>query len=223
MASLNVDGSSVDNVMYNGKVVDEIKFRPTRRDYYVTLWKRAVAPVTTGLTYEMDGVDDAIHLKDEIVSNIGDIMQFDIIVHKPLKTAYILCSETDTNVALWGAGTDNKIVVGVSYTTLVSVDGITYGKEIEYVIGQKLTVYVKATKIARFGRFGDKAGETGRESNITISNIIFGDGSVHTYPVNDGWANNPLIRNTGSGPNAALVNGQSSGWSGSNVPVSPVP
>jgi len=83
------------------------------------------------------------------------------------------------------------------------INGVSVGS---LLIGSDLTLSYLAS------RDGSSSFFDGLIYNLKINN-----GSVYNYPVDDGWPSNPVIRNTGSGPDATLINGLESGWETINV------
>lgn len=47
---------------------------------------------------------------------------------------------------------------------------------------------------------------------ITPLSLIINDGAIYNFPIDDGWANNPIMRNTGSGANGTFVNMTEASW-----------
>lgn len=45
-----------------------------------------------------------------------------------------------------------------------------------------------------------------------IWSLSFNDGSIYNFPMDDGWQNNPAMRNTGSGADGTFVNMTEAAW-----------
>jgi hypothetical protein len=58
------------------------------------------------------------------------------------------------------------------------------------------TLVFTATGNTSIRYIGSAAGGTSHRCNFMIYDFKVNDGSVYNYPINDGWASNPLIKNT---------------------------
>lgn len=53
---------------------------------------------------------------------------------------------------------------------------------------------------------------SGSRSNISVIDLIYSDGSVYNFPMDDGWSNNPTMRNTGTGADGTFINMTEAAW-----------
>lgn len=49
-------------------------------------------------------------------------------------------------------------------------------------------------------------------ANVSIYDLFVNDGAVYNFPMDDGWANNPVMRNTGSGADGVYINMTVAAW-----------
>ena len=49
-------------------------------------------------------------------------------------------------------------------------------------------------------------------ANVIIYDITANGGAVYNFPCDDGWSNNPTMRNIGSGADGSFVNMTEAAW-----------
>jgi len=202
-------------------------------------WLTAVSGPAERYVFNFNGVNQYIDTDARIIDidnlnglsfelYMGNFSQGTIISQSDSASAgqreFQLFILTDLEVNLGGARTviatspNLPSSPGLLKVEFTSTEVIAYfsGSEIGrgvYTVGASRQPSAKTWICAR----GNGSGGAGFFKWGLTYNIKFNDGSVYNYPVDDGWSNNPTIRNTGSGANATLINGLESGWETINV------
>ena len=161
--------------------------------------------------YDFDGVDDYISCNIPLV--VDDVVSFKFIA--PLGGYSVL---TDGYIISQNSGNFPRIFVTTA--GLISFKGFDSGTLDGSAIstgdalptdGAEHTVTARVPGSMLIGFVG---GYGGKFCDFPIYDLIVNDGSVYNYPINDGWANNPVIANTGSSADATAINFNEERWIG---------
>lgn len=113
-----------------------------------------------------------------------------------------------------GSGSESisiPISTGVRKIRCGLVSGVDIFIDVDGVEVRQATVRTSVFASGESVFFGRKNG-AGFYFNGQIYNLKIGDGSVYSFPMDDGWANNPTMSNTGSGADGTFVNMTEAAW-----------
>lgn len=127
---------------------------------------------------------------------------FEFLIDSTDRSSFVVF-RSDGTIGRSSAIGDLKLdgVAVVNNTTLYPTDGMAH------------TLSASAISNVTIEVIGAEYRKDRSYASFPIYNLVVGNGSLYNYPIDDGWANNPVIRNTGSGADATLINGTPLGWS----------
>lgn len=150
-----------------------------------------------------NGVSQYAIVNAQVLS--GQVFTFNLMVGSLSSTGFVFDGNQprsfcyiDSNNTVFFQGVTLKIngVAAVNGVTTHIGDGI-----FEFTANQNLIIETIATRFT-FAAF----------ISALIYNFKVGNGSIYNYPMDDGWANNPTMRNTGSGADGTFVNMTEASW-----------
>lgn len=164
----------------------------------------------TRLTPNFNGISQyAITTDINMLS--GDVLHFDIIAPTALSASdRMLISESSGFKSRVRVVPDGSIVVDFGTLTIDGVEASTIPLD-----GAKHNCAFTATQAIKVNLLAAQSNGAGvflRFCDFPIFNVKLNDGSIYNFPMDDGWANNPTMRNTGSGPDGTFVNMTEAAW-----------
>ena len=165
---------------------------------------------STRLVPDFNGVSQCA-LLDAISAVPGDILTLDIVSPTSSTGSFrFILSNLDPFKTIIRVNADDSITVDDGSATLDGLPISTLPLD-----GQKHTIVWtcnRAVDIELIAAQTQAVDDYIRFANFPIFNIKFNDGSVHSYPMDDGWPNNPVMRNTGSGQDGTFINATEAMW-----------
>jgi len=194
---------------------------PDNRNMLLEDWRDAVGgggPATREV-FNFNAVNQWISLGGNILVPAGQSIEMMVRVNNTAtgSNQYLMDSALDTD--------PNRTAVFVTSTGTYldgdfdsELDGQPFANGSQWPDSEFHHLKLTAVTNTNVGTLAARANGSGANFlGGVIYNIKFNGGSVNNYPVDDGWSNNPIIRNTGSGADATLINGLESGWE--TIPV----
>lgn len=163
---------------------------------------------TTRLAPNFNGISQYASIS--MPTSIGDVVRFKIIASGSGTGARVMLASGPTSGNhIYFIGTTINLDGGrftakvngsdvIPGITQIPMDGMVY--EFELTSTGNYDVNFVASKSDNF------------YCDFPIFDLSLNDGSVHNYPMDDGWANNPTTRNTGSGANGTFINMTEAAW-----------
>lgn len=186
---------------------------PNNRNQLLYDWLTALGgPVPpTRLAPNFNGVSQSGSFSASLVS--GDLIHVSFIASTSARQGDSLLGRDSGLRLLWVTDSVRAVSLSgaVSSATLdgnAIINGVTPWPDdnLEHVISISMGSSVNLNAV------GASGGGSGNFASLTIYNLKINDGSVYNFPMDDGWANNPTMRNTGSGANGAFVNMTEAAW-----------
>lgn len=183
---------------------------PNNRNQLLEDWLNAVSGPATRLAPNFNGVSQAASVSIPVTTS--SVIEFDFISSSmQAGFAALIDSTSSSNRIAIRASADGMAIqlIGctgtidglpiVSNVTALPMDGISHT-----IV---LTPSISGT-IANIARnFANSVFFSG-----VLYNLKVGDGSAYNFPMDDGWVNNPVMRNTGSGADGTFINMTEAAW-----------
>ena len=183
------------------------------RPMVTSMIKPMVRPMAGRQYYTFDGIDDYITIPSaNLVA--GDTVSLKFVAPSVWMGGftYILTNSGGFSSSLRVNSSGNFNIGGYTGTIdgAAIVSGVTVAPTdaLEHLLVLTKTTDEDLTLIGARFDFTDLA-------NFPIYNLRITSPTTEVnrfYPIDDGWANNPVIRDTINGQNGTLINGQESGW-----------
>ena len=119
---------------------------------------------------------------------------------------YIFCEESSVTIAFYR---NTGYLFGYAGISELRIDGVV--SDVVPTDGLYHTYELDISTSGTIGFVGIRYTLT-RHINGSIIGIKLNDGSVHNYPMDDGWVNNPTMRNTGTGADGTFINMTEASW-----------
>ncbi|WP_428613844.1 hypothetical protein [Pseudoalteromonas sp.] len=200
---------------YDGFIysIERVADDPADAAYFFSLVggsKQKAPQPTTRFAPNFNGISQYALLPD-IALSFGSVVEFDFISPTSLiSDLRLMLSNTDGFVTIVRINTDGTInAQGGS----VTIDG---GSDTNIPLdGLKHKIVFTSTVNINFNLVGAQSNGSGsflRFADFPIFNVKVDDGSVYSFPMDDGWQNNPTMRNTGSGADGTFINMTEAAW-----------
>lgn len=170
---------------------------------------------TTRLAPNFNGVSQYAITQDmDMVA--GDVLHFDIIAPTALSASdRMLICESSGFKSRVRVVPDGSIVVDFGTLTIDGVEASTI--PLDGVKHKCAFTATQAIKVNLLAAQSNGAGVFLRFCDFPIFNVKLNDGSIYNFPMDDGWPNNPTMRNIGSGADGTFVNMTDTAWQEINL------